>query len=276
MKGLASGTIILLASAAILAGAAAIASAAAQPFEVSIGGGPTTMSLDDINTSILLFNALITHLNETLAVIPGMSGAVDALEPLYSGMSVRASERYWVTDWLALTGCFEYGRAATATRGQYQGAATSTIDIAATLSNLSVLAGARLRFLDVGLRLAADAAVGYFYSTFDHAVTFQIPSEYPDAIAGVPPQGEDRHSGGTFGLSAGLSLSYPLFEEFSVEALVGYRWADVPILRNAAATALDLDGNGTSESATLDGLSMQIGFTLALDLSLGGEKGETP
>jgi len=50
----------------------------------------------------------------------------------------------------------------------------------------------------------------------------------------------------------------------------------VPTLRNATATPLDFDSNGTTESADLRGLSLQIGLSLALDLSLGGEKGENP
>jgi hypothetical protein len=266
MKELASVLGILLLSCVALGG----------PLEVAMGGGPSTTSLDDINTSILLFNTLITHLNETLAVIPGVSGTVATMAPMISGMSLRASERYWVADWIAFTGAFEYSRVSTATHGQYIGAETSTIDVQATHANLSVLVGTRIQFLDVGLRLAGDMSAGYFYSTFDRSVVFQIPSEYPDAISGVPPEGEGRYSGGTFGLAASLSMSYPIVNGFYVEALLGYRWADVPVLRNAAATPLDFDGNGVPESATLDGLTVQIGFSLALDFSPDGEKGENP
>lgn len=274
MKGLASGMVLLLVGGA--AWGAPLAGTSAQPLELWVGGGPTTMSLDDINTSILLFNTLIEHLNETLAVVPGVTGIVRPMAPLERGMSVRAAERFRITEWLALTGAFEYARTATSTQGEYHGSETSTIDISAAVSGLDVLAGVRIEFLDVGIRLAADAAAGYFYTTFDHAVTFEIPSEYPDVIAGVPPEGEDRHSGGSFGLAAALSLAYPIVDGFAVEALVGYRWAVVPTLRNTQGVVLDFDGNGTPESATLDGLSIQIGFSVALDLSLGGEKGEQP
>jgi len=264
MKWLASAMAVLLVSGVALAG----------PLEVSIGGGPSTMSLDDINTSILLFNTVITHLNETLAVIPGVSGSVGTLTPLISGMGLRASEKYWIADWAAVTGSFGYARVATATHGQYIGDATSTIDVAATVTTLSFLVGSRIQFLDAGLRLAGDVTAGYFYTTFDYSVVFEIPSEYPDAISGVPPEGEGRHSGGTFGVEAGLSMSYPIVDGFFIEALLTYRWAAVSVLRDATATPLDLDGNGVPESASLDGLSVQIGFSLALDLSLDGEKGE--
>jgi hypothetical protein len=245
----------------------------ASPLELSLDGGPATASLDDLNTSILVFNSLIEHLNATLAAIPGVTGTVDTMPPMISGASFRAAERYWVADWIAFTGSFGYYQTSTATRGQYVGSETSTIDVSASLSTISVLAGVRVQFLDVGLRLAADAAAGYYYATLDHAVTFEIPSEYPDVIAGVPPEGAGRDAGGAFGAEAGLSIAYPLFDSFSVEALVAYRWITVPALRHGAVP-LDLDGNDTPESATLDGLSVQIGFSLAIDLSLDGEKGE--
>ncbi len=264
MKGLASVLGILLFSAAALAG----------PLEASISGGPATASLDDINTSILVFNTLITHLNETLAVIPGVSGTVGTLAPMISGMTLRTSERYWIADSIALTGGFEYYHVSTATKGQYIGAETSTIDVSASLTNLNFLVGSRVKFLDAGLRLAGDVEAGYFYSTLDHSVVFQIPSEYPGAISGVPPEGEGRHSGGTFGVEVGLSVAYPILDGFSVEALLSYRWATVPSLRDAAGNVLDFDGNGTPESVGLEGMSVQIGFSLALDLSPTGEKGE--
>jgi hypothetical protein len=264
MKGLASLPVILLLGWSALAG----------PLELSISAGPAATSLNDINTAILVFNTLITHLNETLAVIPGVSGHVDPLAPMISGIALRASERYWVADWIAFSGRFEYSRLATSTRGQYQGAEASTIDVSAGLHNLSVLVGSRVEFLDVGLRLSGDVAVGYFYTTFDHAVVFEIPSEYPDAISGVPPQGEGRHAGGTLGLEVGLSMSYPVADGLSIEALLAYRSATIPVLADAAGQSLDLDGNGAPESATLDGLSVQVGFSLAIDLSLDGEKGE--
>jgi hypothetical protein len=264
MKGLASVLVILLSSWTALAG----------PLELSISGGPAATSLNDINAAILVFNRVITHLNDTLPVIPGVSGRVDLLSPMTSWIALRASERYWLADWIAFGGRFEYGRLATATRGQYQGAETSTIDVSAALHNLSILVGPRVQFLDVGVRLSGDVAVGYFYTTFDHAVVFEIPSEYPDAIAGVPPEGEGRHAGGSLGFEAGLSMSYPIADGFSIEALLAYRSATIPVLADAAGQSLDFDGNGTPETATLDGLSVQIGFSLAIDLSLDGEKGE--
>jgi hypothetical protein len=264
MKGLASVLVFLLLSWSALAG----------PLELSISGGPAATSLNDINTAILVFNTLIKDLNDTWDVIPGVSGHVDPLAPMISGMVLCASERYWVADWIAFGGRFEYSRLATSTRGQYQGAETSTIDVSAALHNLSVLVGSRVEFLDVGLRLSGDVAVGYFYTALAHAVVFEIPSEYPYAISGVPPQGEGRHAGGTLGLEVGLSMSYPVVDGLSVEALLSYRSATIPGLTDAAGQSLDFDGNGTPESATLDGLSVQVGFSLAIDLSLDGEKGE--
>jgi len=265
MKGLASVLVTLLLSWTALAG----------PLELSISGGPAVTSLNDINAAIDVFNRLITALNDTLDVIPGvLGGHVKPLASMITGIVLCASERYWVADWIAFGGRFEYSRLATSTRGQYLGAETSTIDVSAALHNLSILVGSRVQFLDVGLRLSGDVAVGYFYSTFDHAVVFEIPSEYPYAISGVPPEGEGRHAGGTFGLEAGLSMSYPIVDGFSIEVLLAYRSATIPVLTDAGGQSLDFDGNGTPESATLDGLSVQVGFSLAIDLSLDGEKGE--
>jgi len=264
MKGLASVLGILLFSAAALAG----------PLEASISGGPATASLDDINTAILVFNTLITHLNETLAVIPNVHGTVDTLAPMISGLTLRASEGYRIADWIALTGAFEYYHVSTATKGQYVGAETSTIDVSAALTDLAFLAGARIQFLDAGLRLAGDIQAGYFYATVDHSVVFQIPSEYPGTISGVPPDGSGRNSGGGLGVEVGLSMTYPIIGGFSVNALVSYRWATVPTLHDASGNTLDLDGNGKEESVSLDGMSVQVGFSLALDLSPTGEKGE--
>ncbi len=264
MKSLAATLAILLLSGAALAG----------PLELSLHAGPAATSLTDINTTILVFNTLITHLNETLAVIPGVSGTVDTLGPMISGVALRASERYWVADWIAFGGRFEYNRLATSTRGQYHGAETSTIDISAAFHHLSALMGARVQFLDAGIRLAGDVAAGVFFATFDHAVVFEIPSEYPDAISGVPPQGEGRHSGGALGIEAGLSMSYPILDGFCIEALLAYRSATVRDLADPAGHPLDFDGSGTPESATLDGLSVQVGFSLAIDLSLDGGKGD--
>jgi hypothetical protein len=246
----------------------------ASPLELSLSAGPAATSLNDINAAIIFVDTLITLLNETLRVIPGVSGSVDTLGPMTSGLALRAAERYWLADWIAFGGRFEYTRLATSTRGQYQGAETSTIDVALAFHELSFLVGTRVQFLNAELRLAGDIAGGYFYATCDRAVTFEIPSEYPDAISSTPQAGEGRHSGGTLGLEAGLSLSYAITDGLCLEALLSYRSATIPELTDAAGQPLDLDANDSPESATLDGLSVEVGFSLSIDLSLDGEKGE--
>jgi hypothetical protein len=264
MKGPVAVLVVVLLSGAAWAG----------PLELSLSAGPAATSLNDINAAIIFVNTLITLLNETLAVIPGVSGSVDTLAPMTSGLALRASERYWAADWIAFGGRFEYTSLATSTRGQYQGAEISTIDVSLAFRELSFLIGARAQFLNAELRLAGDIAGGYFYATCDRAVTFEIPSEYPDAISGAPQASEGRYSGGTLGLEAGLSLSYVIADGLCFEALLSYRSATVPELIDPAGQALDLDANDAPESATLDGLSVEVGFSLAIDLSLDGEKGE--
>jgi hypothetical protein len=263
MKGLASGLcIILLAAFAAYAG----------PLEISIGGGPTATSLDDINASIVVFNTLIEHLNETFAVHPDVTGSVAPLMPMVSGLSLHASERYGFTDWLAVGAQLEYMRSSTSTAGSYQGAETSTIDIDLGFQSIGILLGARVTFLNLGLLLAADLGVGYYYASLDHDIVFQIPEEYPEVISGVPPEGSGHNAGGAMGFEAGLSLSYPVAPWLSLGSTVTYRSASIGRLTDANGAELDLDGTGVPETANLDGIVVQINFSILIDLSLDGGK----
>lgn len=264
MKGLASVLCVILLAGAAFGGT----------LELSLGGGPAATSLDDFNASILVFNAVIAHLNETFDVHPDVDGSVPPLAPLTSGWVLRAAERYWIGDAFAFGAQLAFGRTSTETRGQYHGSETSTIDVAASLQTVTASLGARATFLDVGLRLSADAALSYTHATFDHAVLFEIPSEYPSAISGVPPSGGGRHTGGAVGFEFGLSMFIPIVQGFGADVIVAYRSARVDSFSNPNGETLDFDGSGTPEAANLAGLTVQICFSLALDLSLDGEKGD--
>ncbi|MEW5826278.1 MAG: hypothetical protein AB1778_05545 [Candidatus Bipolaricaulota bacterium] len=266
MKGLASVVCAILLAVPALAGT----------LELSLGGGPAATSLDDFNSSILVFNALIEHLNETFDVHPDVAGTVPTLAPLTSGWTLCAAERYWLGEVFAFGATLSFARCTTATRGQYHGAETSTISVDAALQTVEAAVAARITFLDVGLRLSLDASLGYTHATFAHEVVFEIPSEYPSAISGVPPSSEGRHTGGTIGIHVGFSIAVPIVSGLSTEVVVAYRTAKVPGFRNAAGESLDFDGNGTPESANLAGLAVQLRFSLAMNLSLDGENGETP
>jgi hypothetical protein len=263
MKGLAAGLcIILLAAWAAYAG----------PLEISFGGGPTATSLDDINAAIIVFNTLIEHLNETFAVHPDVTGSVDPLTPMVSGLALHAAERYWINDWLGVGAQLEYTRSGTSTAGEYQGAETSVIDVDLRFQGIGILLGARATFLDLGLLLAADLGVGYYYASLDHDIVFQIPEEYPEAISGVPPEGSGHNAGGTVGFEAGLSLSYPIAEWFTIGSTLTYRSASVGRLTDDQGVDLDLDGSGVPETANLDGIIVQLTFSINIDLSLDGGK----
>ncbi len=263
MKGLASVLcIMLLATAAAVAG----------PLELSIGGGPSATSLDDINASISVFNTLINHLNETFADHPDVSGTVGTLSPIVSGLSMHASERYWLADWIAVGAGVEYTRSGASTYGTYEGSETSTIDLSLASQTLGVLVGSRIRFLNMGLLLAADLAAGFYHSILDHTVVFEIPEEYPDAISGVPPESAGRSTGNTFGVEAGFSLAYPIAEWVTVGALLSYRSATIPALKGEDGQPFDLDGNGVPEAINLDGITVQFTFSIRVDLSLDGGK----
>lgn len=263
MKGLASVLIATL----ILS-----VTAAAGPLEFAFGAGPSAFSLSTMNASVGVFNALITHLNETVDVHPDLSGTVELLAPLSSGISLYAGERFWLTDWLGLGASIDYFRTSTATLGHYQGAEVSTIDVNVDMTSVGVLLGARATFVDLGLRLSADAAAGYFLAVSNRSVTFEIPAEYPDVISGVPPDGTGRYSGGAFGFELGLSLSYPIAEWFAIGTTVAYRSAHVPTLLDSAGVELDIDGDGQPEPAELGGITVRLTFSLSIDLGLGEDK----
>jgi len=132
------------------------------------------------------------------------------------GLYLSAAEKYRLTDWFALGAHVEYMRSSSSTVGFYQGSEISQIDVSYGAHVLGVVLGGDITFVDLGLRLGASGGVGYFHTILDRNVVFQIPAEYPDAIAGVPPEGEGRYTGGAFGLEAGITLSYPVFEWFTI------------------------------------------------------------
>jgi hypothetical protein len=265
MKGLAS---VLLAT--LVVGFAA----SAGPLELFIGAGPSATSLAEINSSVGVLNTLIAHLNETFDVHPDVTGTVAPLEPIGSGLSLQAGERYWILDWLSLGGRIEYASAATATAGQYQGSEVSHITIDLGYGSVGIIGTGRAVFLDAGLQLAADLGAGYYYAFVDRAVMFEVPSEYPEVISGIPPEGDARYSGGTFGFELGLALDYPVTDWLVLGSLLKYQAAQVPRLQDAQGTALDLDGDGTVESITLDGVTVALTFSIRFDLSPMGERSD--
>jgi hypothetical protein len=246
--------------------------ATAASLEIGFGAGPAAISLGSLNASIGVFNALITHLNETFETHPDVTGFVEPLAAMVSGLSMQAGEGFWLTDWFGLAAAVEYFRTSTGTVGHYAGSTTSTIDVSADLAVVSVRLGARATFLDMGLRLAADAAAGYHHVVSNTAVVFEIPEEYPDTISGVPPSGVGRYTGDTFGFELGLSLVYPVSPWVSLGASIGYRSATVPTIADAAGSKLDLDGDGTPEAIDLDGISVRLTLAFSFDLSSNEEK----
>ena len=263
MKGLATAlSAIWLLSIACFAGS----------LEMSIGGGPSVISLGEINNSIGVFNALITHLNDTFGIHPDVTGSVAPLDDLGTSISFSAVERYRLTRWLALGGSVDYARSRSETRGFYQGAEASEIAIDLTFQAIDAVVGGTVTFLDFGIQLGITGGIGYHHAMVDHAVVFQVPDEYPDVIAGLPPEEAGRHTGGTIGFDVGLSLTYPIAPWFIAGADVIYRSARIASLTDSSDSALDLDGDGTAESVDLSGLLVRFTFTISIDLSLDGEK----
>ncbi|RLE36120.1 hypothetical protein DRJ12_04630 [Candidatus Acetothermia bacterium] len=264
MKGLATGLLAIL-----LIGLAT----SAGPLEMAIGGGPAAISLKEINGSIRVINTVIDLLNETFAVHPDVTGSVGELDPMSSGLAFCAEEWYWLTGWFSFGGKFEYLHSSSAVSGEYHGADVSTIDVALGLNSVGLLFGGRAVFLDMGLVLAAEGGVGYYYTMFDRSVVFEIPSEYPDVISVVPSEGTGHYTGGAFGLELGLSLYYPLTSWFSIGSSISYRSGSVNRMVDREGEGLDLDGDGITEGADLDGISVQFMFSVSINLSLTEEKG---
>ena len=244
----------------------------AGPLELWIGGGPAATSLDELTAAIVVFNTLIGRLNEEFEVNPDVTGFVPDLDPMSSSLTLRAGERYWLTSWFSLGGQVEYITTSTSTFGQYQGSDTSTIDIALDFRTIDFLLSTRFVFLDVGLQLGAEAGIGYYHSVVERSVTFEVPVEFSEALSGVPPEGSGRFSGGAIGFEAGVSLTYPLTSWFTLGSLLTYRSASVPTLTNGQGALLDIDGNGTSESVNLSGITVQLTFSINIDLSLDERK----
>jgi len=264
MKGLASVLLVF-----VLLGITGIAG----PLELSFGGGPSYTSLDSFNKSIGAFNKAIERLNETFDVHPDVSGTVAPMPSMGTGMYLSAAEQYRLTDWFALGAHVEYMGSSSATTGFYQGSEISQIDVSYRSHVLGVVLGGDVTFVDLGLRLGATGGVGYFHAILDRNAIFQIPAEYPDAaIAGLPPEGEGRYTGGTFGLEAGITLSYPIFDWFTIGTQVIYRTAQVDSLKTSQGIALDLNGDGQGESVNLSGIAVQFTFSINIDLSLDGGK----
>jgi len=246
--------------------------AIAGPLEMSFGGGPSAISLDAINESIGLFNALITHLNETFAVHPDVTGAVDLVPTIGGGLYLQGAERYWFTDWFAAGGYVGYSRASTSTTGFYEGSDISEITVDLAFQTVGGVLTAEATFLDIGLRIGGFGGVGYYYVLLDRVTVFEIPIEYPDIIAGVPPEAEGRYTGGSIGFEAGLSLAYPVAPWFVIGSRLTYRSARIAQLVDSAANILDLDGDDAAESISLSGLTVQLTVSIHIDLSLDGRK----
>ena len=260
-----------LATALLIVGCTCLA-ATAGTLELSFGGGPSTVSLGDINGSIDLFNTLIAHLNETFSVHPDVTGTVDPIAPIGHSLYFQGAEHYWLTDWFAVGGHNGYSSSSTASTGFYEGAGTSEITVDLSYHAVGAVVGAEATFLDIGLRLGAYGGVGYYYVLFDRRTVFEIPEEYPDVIAGIPPTDEGRYTGGSIGFEAGLSLTYPVAPWFVIGSRLGYRSARIAELTDTADGILDLDGDDTGESISLSGFTVQLTVSVNIELSLDGRK----
>lgn len=259
MKGLMtvfSIATVLLCSVAVSAGS----------LEFHLGAGPSLAFFGEINNDIEFINVFLDELNGLATV----TGEVPLLEYLGRGISYQAGERFWLADRFALGWKIGYSRTATTTSGTYtaiDGSETATIDISLDGYNVGFVLGGRYTFLDAGILLSADLGAGVYYTGFDKAITFAIPSIY-DPISDRPEEGEGRYSGSAFGVELGLNLSLPITNWLEVGTSVFYRAATPAGMTDNKGNSLDIDGDGMVEGVDLGGFTVQATFSLDIDLSL--------
>jgi len=254
MKGLVTVTVITL-----LWGTVAIAGS----LEFFAGAGPSAAALGSINDGIAAINMIIGDLNSD----PRYAGPVPELSNFGSGLAYKAGERYWITDRLALGGEFTYFKSTTATSGTYTASSDEVSNVSLNLQcqSIGLLIGGRFTFLDIGLRLAVDLGVGYYYSGFNTAITFEMPSDYHPINIQLS-SGDGHYNGSSLGIEGGISLSFPIADWINVGTSVLYRSLTVQRLVDAEGNGFDFDGDGTAEVADFSGITVQ--FTIALDIDL--------
>lgn len=230
-----------------------------------LGIGTSVASFGELNESIKPFNRILTDLNND----PLIDDTVPLLNNLSSGFAFQGGQQFWFNDRVAIGGKLEFFRASTATAGTFTlDGVDSEINIALDCFSVGIILGGRYMFLDAGIRLFADLGVGYYFSGFTRAITFQIPEGH--LLAGAPPaEGKGRYTGSAFGFEGGLTISLPLTDWFAVGSSVFYRSLTFDELTNTEeGVALDLDGDGQDESVDLSGITVQFTFTIKIDLSL--------
>ncbi len=257
MKRLTSvGTIVILLLWVLTAGAG--------PLEFRLGAGPSAASFGELNAGIGFFNSFLSDLNNNLE----LEGTVPLLDYLSSGFAYQAGQWFFLTERFALGGKLEHFRASTSTSGTYTANdEESEIDISLDCFTVGFVLGARYMFLDAGIRLFADLGVGYYFSGFTKAITFEMP-DVVGPIAGSPQEGEGRYTGLAFGFEGGLSLSVPITDWFEIGTSVFYRALTFDRMRNPQGEGLDLDGDGNNERVDLSGITVLFTFSIKIDLSL--------
>ena len=260
MKGLAIFTAVLM---------LVPLAATAGGLELHLSGGPARAMLAEQNAIIVRYDALIDHLNEILGLLPNVEGRVPQIGVIGTGLSLAAGERYWITQSLALGGSVSYFDATSGAQGTYLSLDTDTTSEILFHLRTRLLQGilqAELRFLDAGVVLAAAASFGYHYGLVDAQSLFEIPEEYPDALSQLPPEIDDRFTGGGWGGDVALSVSYPFLSWMGVRAEVSYRYLPL-VLTDDDRQPLDLDGNGTPERVNFGGFAVRVGLSFHVDLT---------
>jgi hypothetical protein len=263
---------ILAVFAAVAVHAIGTTPAHAGELDSFLAVGPSFTSLGEISTAVARFDAIIALLNAYSDDAGGdVSGSVEPIGTIGEGLSIVAGERYWVLPGFALGIGMEYSQSRDGTSGAYrsregQTITESNIDIQVVSRLLAVALDIQAVVLDIGAQLGVGVRLGYALGRLDVSSTFEVPEGYPDRLAGIPPDLDERYTGGAFGGELAITVSLPLASWLSARTEVGYRMVPVQ-LTNDLGVQLDFDGDGSPERISLSGFVVRIGFSLRLDLS---------
>jgi len=240
----------------------------AGEWDSHFSAGPSLTSMGELTTVVARFDAILQVLNDYFEEFPAeVRGVVPPIRRIGGGVSVIAGERYWLWPGFALGIATEFSHSRDGTSGVYQSRERDyAVDVHVEASLLGAALDVQAIVLDAGIRLGVGIRLGYYLARLDVLSSFEVPQEYPDQLAGIPPDLEDRFTGGAFGGEFAFVVSYPIAPWLTARAEAIYRVVPAQ-LANTVGDQLDFDGNGTPERISLGGFAVRLGFSLRLDLS---------
>jgi hypothetical protein len=240
--------------------------------------GPSLTSLGEIRTVVERFDAILGILNSYFEAFGAdVRGSVAPIGSIGGGISVTAGQRYWLLPGFGVGAVVAFAQCRDGTSGVYESRSGSTltpypVNIRVDGRLLDAALDLQAVLLNAGVRIGAGIRLGYYFGRLDVVSVLEIPDEYPDQLAGIPPEVDDRFTGGAFGGEFAITLSVPIASWLTVRGEAVYRIVPMQ-LTNEIGDQLDFDGNGIPERISFGGLVFRVGVCLRLDLSSEGWEG---